>query len=147
MIHRIMRAPEKRVFKIDIGNIPPNEVDNFMEKIKLLKPGITGIGSIIFRDEESEVDDRGYTHFQYDDAVANISYGFGHSYRNEVTIWGEKAILKTNRVFTRPKNCDVPIQLWNNGKYERYEVENVDHFLGMINSFSDSISNNNDLNK
>ena len=33
MIHRIMRAPEKRVFKIDIGNIPPNEVDNFMEKI------------------------------------------------------------------------------------------------------------------
>jgi len=33
MIHRIMRAPEKRVFKIDIGNIPPNEVDNFMERI------------------------------------------------------------------------------------------------------------------
>ena len=33
MIHRIMRAPEKRVFKIDIGNIPPNEVDNYMQKI------------------------------------------------------------------------------------------------------------------
>ena len=33
MIHRIMRAPEKRVFKLDIGNIPPNEVDNFMERI------------------------------------------------------------------------------------------------------------------
>lgn len=33
MIHRIMRAPEKRVFKLDIGNIPPNEVDNFMQKI------------------------------------------------------------------------------------------------------------------
>lgn len=32
LIHRIMRAPEKRIFKIDIGNIPPNEVDNFMEK-------------------------------------------------------------------------------------------------------------------
>ena len=28
LIHRIMRAPEKRVFKIDIGNIPPAEVDN-----------------------------------------------------------------------------------------------------------------------
>ena len=24
MIHRIMRAPEKRIFKVDIGNIPPN---------------------------------------------------------------------------------------------------------------------------
>ena len=33
LIHRIMRAPEKRVFKLDIGNIPPNEVDNYMQKI------------------------------------------------------------------------------------------------------------------
>ena len=33
MIHRIMRAPEKRVFQIDIGNIPPAEVDNYMQKI------------------------------------------------------------------------------------------------------------------
>ena len=33
LIHRIMRAPEKRVFKVDIGNIPPNEVDNFMQKL------------------------------------------------------------------------------------------------------------------
>lgn len=33
LIHRIMRAPEKRVFNIDIGNIKPSEVDNFMQKI------------------------------------------------------------------------------------------------------------------
>jgi hypothetical protein len=33
LIHRIMRAPEKRIFKIDIGNIPPNEVDTYMEQI------------------------------------------------------------------------------------------------------------------
>ena len=33
LIHRIMRAPEKRIFKVDIGNIPPNEVDNFMQRI------------------------------------------------------------------------------------------------------------------
>ena len=32
LIHRIMRAPEKRVFKLDIGNIPPSEVDNYMQK-------------------------------------------------------------------------------------------------------------------
>jgi hypothetical protein len=31
LIHRIMRAPDKRVFKIDIGNIPPNEVDSYMQ--------------------------------------------------------------------------------------------------------------------
>jgi len=33
LIHRIMRAPEKRIFKIDVGNIPPTEVDQYMQKI------------------------------------------------------------------------------------------------------------------
>jgi hypothetical protein len=33
LIHRIMRAPDKRIFKIDVGNIPPNEVDAHMETI------------------------------------------------------------------------------------------------------------------
>jgi len=33
MIHRIMRAPEKRIYKIDIGNIPPNEVDAYMQRV------------------------------------------------------------------------------------------------------------------
>ena len=32
LIHRIMRAPEKRIFKLDIGNIPPAEVDNYMQQ-------------------------------------------------------------------------------------------------------------------
>jgi len=33
LIHRIMRAPEKRMFYIDVGNIAPNEVDAAMQKI------------------------------------------------------------------------------------------------------------------
>ena len=32
LIHRISRAPEKRVFYINVGAIPPNEVENFMKK-------------------------------------------------------------------------------------------------------------------
>ena len=28
-----MRAPEKRIFKVDVGNIPPQEVDAYMQKI------------------------------------------------------------------------------------------------------------------
>lgn len=34
LIHRIMRAPEKRIFYTNIGNIAPNEVDPYMEKMK-----------------------------------------------------------------------------------------------------------------
>jgi hypothetical protein len=32
LIHRIMRAPEKRVFYVNVGAIPPNEVEQFMQK-------------------------------------------------------------------------------------------------------------------
>jgi len=34
LLHRITRAPEKRVFYVDIGNMPPNEVDGYMELLK-----------------------------------------------------------------------------------------------------------------
>lgn len=33
LIQRIMRAPERRIFKIDVGNIPPHEVDTYMNQI------------------------------------------------------------------------------------------------------------------
>jgi hypothetical protein len=32
LIHRISRAPEKRIFYVNVGAIPPNEVENFMKK-------------------------------------------------------------------------------------------------------------------
>ena len=32
LIHRIARAPEKRIFYVNVGAIPPNEVETFMQK-------------------------------------------------------------------------------------------------------------------
>ena len=32
LIHRIVRAPEKRIFYVNVGNIAPAEVENFMQK-------------------------------------------------------------------------------------------------------------------
>lgn len=32
LIHRIVRSPDKRVFYLNVGSIPPNEVENFMQK-------------------------------------------------------------------------------------------------------------------
>ena len=32
--YRVVRAPERRVFKIDVGNIPPQDVAQYMEKVK-----------------------------------------------------------------------------------------------------------------
>jgi len=33
LLHRITRAPERRVFTVNVGNIPPNEVDGYMQKV------------------------------------------------------------------------------------------------------------------
>lgn len=33
LLHRIMRAPEKRIFYVNVGNIPPNEVNGFMQDV------------------------------------------------------------------------------------------------------------------
>ena len=32
LVHRIVRAPDRRVFYIDVGNVPPEEVANYMEQ-------------------------------------------------------------------------------------------------------------------
>jgi hypothetical protein len=33
MAYRIVRAPDRRVFKVDVGNIPANEVEQYMQKV------------------------------------------------------------------------------------------------------------------
>jgi len=32
MVYRIVRAPERRVFYIDVGNVPPEEIENYMQQ-------------------------------------------------------------------------------------------------------------------
>ena len=33
MAYRIVRSPERRVFYVDIGNIPPQDVEQYMQKV------------------------------------------------------------------------------------------------------------------
>ena len=33
MAYRIVRSPERRVFKVDVGNIPPEDVEQYMQKV------------------------------------------------------------------------------------------------------------------
>jgi hypothetical protein len=47
LLHRIMRAPEKRVFYINVGNIPPNEVNAFVQQT------ITGMKKTPFVDQQT----------------------------------------------------------------------------------------------
>jgi hypothetical protein len=47
LIHRIMRAPERRIFKIDVGALPPNEIDAYMTKY------INQVKKVPFMDERT----------------------------------------------------------------------------------------------
>jgi hypothetical protein len=47
LIHRIARSPDKRVFYLNVGSIPPNEVENFMQKT------ITSMKRTPFIDQET----------------------------------------------------------------------------------------------
>lgn len=33
LLHRIMRSPERRLFKIDVGNLPPEAIDAYIEQV------------------------------------------------------------------------------------------------------------------
>ena len=33
LVHRLVRAPDRRIFRVDIGNLPPDEVDTYMERL------------------------------------------------------------------------------------------------------------------
>jgi hypothetical protein len=34
LVYRVIRAPERRVFYIDVGNVPPEEVENYLEQVQ-----------------------------------------------------------------------------------------------------------------
>jgi hypothetical protein len=34
LVYRIVRAPDRRVFYIDVGNVPPEEIPNYMEQVQ-----------------------------------------------------------------------------------------------------------------
>lgn len=95
--------------------------------------------SSIYYDKVTSIDERGYIHLQYPNTAVNISYGFGHSYRNEATIWGEKAIIKVHRVFTRPARCELPIEIWRNTSCTNEKTQPSNHFVDMLSEFSNNV--------
>ena len=34
LVYRIVRAPERRVFYVDVGNVPPEDISNYMEQVQ-----------------------------------------------------------------------------------------------------------------
>tara|TARA_Y100000593_G_C4283792_1_gene324243 strand:- start:557 stop:1516 length:960 start_codon:yes stop_codon:yes gene_type:complete len=110
---------------------------------RMLGKNFKDFNSVLFFNEINKVDERGYIQIQYEDAIANLSYGFGHAYRNEISVWTDHSIIKASRIFSRPWDCDEPIEVYRNGECKKYETQKSNHFLTMINNFYSNVMDNN----
>ena len=94
----------------------------------------------IIQDQERGVDTRGFLRIDWPEVSANITYGFGFSYRNDFTVWGEKGILYVDRAFTRPKNMLGEISIRSNGREKKViSIDSANQFSLLLKAFYEKI--------
>lgn len=61
LTYRIVRSPERRVFYVDVSNVPPNEIPNYMEQVKASMRSNTAVdrtdGRLDYRYKPVAIDD------------------------------------------------------------------------------------------
>ena len=105
------------------------------------------IFSTIYSDEGYDVDTSGAALLTYVDGTRSIlEWGFGHSYRNEMEIWGELGTIKANRVFSKPYDFNSEIRVIDgHGNEEIISIPPSNHFIEMFSNFI-KIDNDNSWN-
>ena len=71
-----------------------------------------------------------------------INWGFGHSYRNEMIIWGEKGKLYADKIFSKLNNKESRVFITKNFKTSVKKFSKVNQFELMLNNFIYTINNN-----
>lgn len=88
-----------------------------------------------------EVDMYGSASFSNDmGTVCQIAFGMDCSYRCSLEVWGSKAKLFTNRVFTAPPEFKPTVQLESNEGIEEIVLEADGHFEHSIEMFVKAVS-------
>lgn len=94
----------------------------------------------IIQDEERGIDSRGFLRIDWPEVSANITYGFGFSYRNDFTVWGEKGSLYVDRAFTRPKEMPGEIAIRSNGGEKKViSIAPANQFSLLLHAFYEKI--------
>jgi NDP-hexose-3-ketoreductase len=89
----------------------------------------------VFYDSSRKIDEYCSLYFEYPEATANISFGFGRAYRNEAVLWGTDKVVKVDRAFTRPSIGAPPIRVYADNQILE-EVIDANHFVEMLKHFS-----------
>lgn len=86
----------------------------------------------IIYDKARNLDSRGFLRIDWEDVSANIIYGFGFSYRNSITIWGDKGIVRIDRAFTRPKEMPGELSVQREGGGTKTIVTDPANQFGLL---------------
>lgn len=75
-------------------------------------------------------------------AHAQLSWGFGRSYRNEVEVWCEKGTVRAERVFSKPASLGTTLRVQHQegNRVEDIEIAPANHFVRMLDTLCGAAS-------
>ena len=76
----------------------------------------------------------------------NLNWGFGYLYKNYLRIIGSKGTIISEPFFSKPSCLTPYIKIYKNKKFNKILFSKTNHFLNMLDSFSDTIKNKNKIN-
>jgi predicted dehydrogenase len=77
--------------------------------------------------------------------TSQIAFGFDHFYQNTLEIWGSEGKLTANRIFTAGPGVQAKVTIENRNGIEDINLPEDNHFLNMLDHFSELINTGNGL--
>lgn len=89
-----------------------------------------------FFDDEM-LDCKGFASLLFGKSIANIEWATGVSYKNDISLWGDKGALYTDRIFSKKQNFSPNIFISSkNGEQTIINVPCENHFVTMLDYFA-----------
>lgn len=100
------------------------------------------INSNLIYENNYDVDTMGTALLEFKSGLqAHLEWGFGHSYVNEIELWGENGIAKAKMIFSKPISQRSTIDLIDTaGKIKTEVFPESNHFIEMFSNFSSACS-------
>jgi dTDP-3,4-didehydro-2,6-dideoxy-alpha-D-glucose 3-reductase len=112
----------------------------------LLGSDISVDASSLCYDQDRHVDLWGgaFIRQKYGDMFSEVAFGFDNYYQCSLEIWGSKAKLTTDRIFTAPPGFRPTIEVHKPAEIETITVEEDNHFVNMLRYFN-AVADSHDL--
>ena len=98
------------------------------------------------KNKNFNVDTSGSAVFISKNTLYNLNWGFGYLYKNNLRIIGTKGTITAEPFFSKPISLTPYIKIYKNKKSKKILFSKTNHFLNMLDNFSDIIRNKKKIN-